>query len=106
MRIELTYSKDGETLTAKPLVKRERFPYILELLVEGAETYAITENEKIILGHIPVGYEMISKDKYEIGFKTNTPKIRTKKIIDGSAQKNSKATKAFLHRRYDTSFRQ
>lgn len=73
----------GDTLKVYPLVKKDRFPDIRRVEVIDNITYAILNDifgTKLPLGTIPPEYKMISKDKYEIVFKTKTPrKVRLKK---------------------------
>lgn len=80
MRILMAYV--GDTLTVSPLNKRERFPVIERLEVIDRTTYAIAAdifNTRIVLGDIKPGYEMVSKNKYEIIFKTKTPPKRMRR---------------------------
>lgn len=73
----------GDTLKVSPLKKRDRLPDKYKVVIdEQGVAYAITSplfGEKILLGTIPAGYKMVSKDKYEIVFKTANPPKRSKR---------------------------
>ena len=83
MRVVLTYSRDGTTITATLLPKRERWPPIKKITVEHNTTYAIPAalfGDRIAIGPIPPEYKYMGADKYEIIFKNNrAPKERRKR---------------------------
>lgn len=75
MMVQHLYSTDGVTLTIKPHKYRDRFPDYYDVkLNEESKTWEIVPYgmlpERILIGTIPDGYKIVSKDKYEIKLRT------------------------------------
>lgn len=77
----LVYSTVGDTLTIKPVKKKEKLPFIYRLIVEQGITYGETAEGLFELGQIPSGYLLERMNKYnEILFRNSALKPKQRKI--------------------------